>query len=179
MIKNFERYLVYVALAGVLGLGFGLFRINSGNKFAYIDSSKVMLGFNEASRVKRELDSKKKEWDKDIQGLKDTLSSYVSEMSKEYDNAPQKRKRELQDKLAAQNKKLNNYQAAKNREYEKLNKENMKPVIDKINMFLQEYGKKHGYDIIFGTSSGGSILFGSDAYDITEEVINGLNQRYK
>jgi hypothetical protein len=34
----------------------------------------------------------------------------------------------------------------------------MQGVFDKVNVYLNEYGKKHHYTIIFGTMSGGNIL---------------------
>lgn len=40
---------------------------------------------------------------------------------------------------------------------------------------VMEYGKKNGYDFIFGQNDAGSIMYGKDSYDVTEEVIAALN----
>jgi outer membrane protein len=49
---------------------------------------------------------------------------------------------------------------------------------DSINNFMKEYNATHGYDIIL-SRMGENILFANEALDITKEVIDGLNNRYK
>ena len=49
---------------------------------------------------------------------------------------------------------------------------------DSLNHFLAEYNKIKKYDIIL-SKAGDNILYASKAYDITQEVVNGLNKRYK
>ena len=49
---------------------------------------------------------------------------------------------------------------------------------DSINNFLKEYNKTHGYDLILSKMAD-NILLGSESLDITKEVIDGLNNRYK
>ena len=89
-------------------------------------------------------------------------------MSKEYERA---KKKALQDGHSARNQQINNFRRANMRKMEKLRSTKMKSVMDKANVYLTEYGKKHGYGIIFGTAAGGSILYGDEnKYHITEEV---------
>jgi outer membrane protein len=49
---------------------------------------------------------------------------------------------------------------------------------DSLNNFLQAYNKDKKYDIIL-SKAGDNILFADKKYDITQDVINGLNKRYK
>jgi outer membrane protein len=50
----------------------------------------------------------------------------------------------------------------------------------RINEFLKEYNKKKGYSYIFSYSSSLNVLFYKDsAYNITDEVVAGLNEAYK
>ena len=119
-------------------------------------------------------------WKKQLKELQDSLASHVDVMTKEYNNANAKRKKELQDLLSAHNQKVNNFREASVKRMQKLQSEKMQSVMDKANVYMAEYGKKHKYSIIFGTVAGGSILYGnSDGYDISNEVIKGLNERYK
>jgi outer membrane protein len=46
--------------------------------------------------------------------------------------------------------------------------------------YLDEYSKEHGYDYVISTSrSNPVVLYGNGAYDITQEVIKGMNARAK
>lgn len=49
----------------------------------------------------------------------------------------------------------------------------------KINGFLETYNKEKGYSYIFSTSNSLNVLFYKDsAYNITNEVVDGLNKAY-
>jgi outer membrane protein len=48
-----------------------------------------------------------------------------------------------------------------------------------INQYLAEYGKEKGYDFIFGASGDGSLMYASDANNITSEVTTYINKRYE
>ncbi|MEY2595894.1 MAG: hypothetical protein RI965_1166 [Bacteroidota bacterium] len=50
---------------------------------------------------------------------------------------------------------------------------------NKINGFLETYNKEKGYSYIFSTSNSLNVLFYKDsAYNITNEVVDGLNKAY-
>ncbi|MDX1278687.1 OmpH family outer membrane protein [Oceanihabitans sediminis] len=52
-------------------------------------------------------------------------------------------------------------------------------VLVKVKDFVADYGKKHGYTYILGKNEAGSVLYGSEANDITEPVTEALNASYK
>lgn len=49
---------------------------------------------------------------------------------------------------------------------------------DSLQNFLKEYNKSKKYDLIL-SKAGDNILYAGKALDITQDVINGLNKRYK
>ncbi|KAA6334412.1 hypothetical protein EZS27_017267 [termite gut metagenome] len=49
---------------------------------------------------------------------------------------------------------------------------------DSINSFLREYNKTRGYSFILSTSNANNILYADNAYNITAEILEGLNLRY-
>ena len=49
---------------------------------------------------------------------------------------------------------------------------------DSLNNFLTSYNKDKKYDLI-RSKAGDNILFADHKYDITKDIINGLNKRYK
>ncbi len=53
-----------------------------------------------------------------------------------------------------------------------------KQILDNINNYVQNYGKKNGYALILGTTSDGSILYGVDKDDLTDKILQDLNQIY-
>ncbi len=49
---------------------------------------------------------------------------------------------------------------------------------DSLNNFLEQYNKSKKYDLIL-SKAGDNFLYANKKYDITQDVINGLNKRYK
>ena len=47
-----------------------------------------------------------------------------------------------------------------------------------ITEYLEEYNKSKGYQYIFSHAFGGPILYTDEAFDITDEIIKGLNNKY-
>lgn len=50
---------------------------------------------------------------------------------------------------------------------------------NQLDSFLLEFNKDKKYDYIFSHMKGGSILFANPSYDITEEVVKGMNEAYQ
>lgn len=50
-----------------------------------------------------------------------------------------------------------------------------KRLYTKITTFLAEYNKTRNYDLIISTTKGGTVLYSEDGFDITKEVLDGLN----
>ena len=53
-----------------------------------------------------------------------------------------------------------------------------KSLRDSIQNFLKDYNKTKKYDLII-SKAGDNILYADKKHDITQDVINGLNKRYK
>ena len=53
-----------------------------------------------------------------------------------------------------------------------------KSLRDSIQNFLKDYNKSKNYDLII-SKAGDNILYADKKHDITQDVINGLNKRYK
>ena len=46
------------------------------------------------------------------------------------------------------------------------------------NAFLKEYNKTRGYSLIFSNTGFDNLLYADSAYNITKEIVDGLNARY-
>lgn len=51
-------------------------------------------------------------------------------------------------------------------------------MIDKIEQYLKKFNDSYGYTYIFSYSFGGNLLYGDDAFNITDLVIKGINEEY-
>ncbi|HRP88603.1 MAG TPA: OmpH family outer membrane protein [Edaphocola sp.] len=50
----------------------------------------------------------------------------------------------------------------------------------RLDNFLEQFNKDHGYDFIMTYSkNGGALLYGNKTYDITQQVLEAMNEDYK
>ena len=55
----------------------------------------------------------------------------------------------------------------------------MDTIISKVKKEIQAYGKSKGYAYILGGGEGGSVLYGTDADNLIDEIVKILNDKYK
>lgn len=51
-------------------------------------------------------------------------------------------------------------------------------IINKVKDFVQAYGKSNSYNFILGSNEAGSVLYGEDGSDLTQEILKALNESY-
>lgn len=155
------------------------FLSQSKTEQVYVDVNKLIEGYSR-TEVEREAFNKK------TTVLKANIDSLITNWQTELKNyekeraSMSKKEIELQKQLLnSKQQQLNNYQQAIQKQIQDEDQKKTQTVVNDINDFVQEYGKKHGYPIIFGAGGSGNIMYASDASDLTEEVLIGLNAQYE
>jgi outer membrane protein len=120
-----------------------------------------------ATILKTNVDSLLTDWQKELQVYE-----------KERSTMTPKELQLKQELLANKQQQINGYQEAIQKQIQEEDKKSTQTVINDINDFIKEYGKKHGYKIIFGASGGGNIMYAAESTDLTEDVLKGLNAEY-
>ena len=54
-----------------------------------------------------------------------------------------------------------------------------KQILTHLNSYIKDYGKKNSSLLIVGADNKGSILYGDESIDITEDLIAYVNERFK
>jgi len=83
----------------------------------------------------------------------------------------------VQTSLQTKQAQLQNLQQSLASEYEKEQDKYNNALRDSLRSFLKVYNKTYGYTFII-SKAGDNILLADEKYDITEDVIKGLNKRY-
>jgi outer membrane protein len=138
------------------------------SQYQYCKDYSVLLT-KKGENIQRTLQSKAK-------ALQDQANTFQSKLQQnaytqeEAQRVQQSLARQQQD-LQALNDRLSNEFAAEQTKFNDAMR-------DSIHSFLKSYNKTKKYDLIL-TKSGDNILYANAAYDITNEVVKGLNKRYK
>ena len=109
------------------------------------------------------------------------LEKEAAEFQRKYENngfiSPERAQQEYQ-RIQKQQQKLQEMQQKLIGELEAENQKNTLALRDSINSFLKEYNKTKGYDLIISNTAFDNLLYGNPAYNITDEIVEGLNARY-
>ena len=84
----------------------------------------------------------------------------------------------MQSALQKKQAQLQNLQESLTAQYQEMQDTYNKALHDSIQHFLASFNQSYKYDLII-SKSGDNILLGNSKMDITDEVIKGLNKRYK
>ena len=52
-------------------------------------------------------------------------------------------------------------------------------ILEYITSYLEENKDKYNFQYIFGKSFGSNVLYGNSEFDITQQVVDGLNAKYQ
>lgn len=166
------------AVAVVLSL-VSFFYTQISSELVYVDVNKLLDGYKRTKVVRAAFETKAKTLNANVDSLvagwQNDLKIYEKERSK-YSKKELALKQEL---LGNKQQQINNYQQAIQKQVQEEDKKATQTVINDINDFVKEYGKKKGYQVIFGASGGGTIMYAAEASDLTQIVLEGLNAEFE
>ena len=170
-----EKIFKGTVLLTVLGLFvFVGFKMPSNSKVAYVNSYDLYEGFT----MKKELEQ---ELERFVQSRKPVIDSL--EMLLEVKGKTLRLQREpAPDQIIDYERTLEQYEAVK-LDFEQKHQELVASYSDQIwtrlNEYTTTYGKKHGYDFIYGANGNGTIMHASESNDITGDVLNFCNEKFE
>lgn len=192
--RNISTYLSLLALVAV---GFLYYLHFKGEKKSVKQSSgKVTPGSNNFRIAYFDIDSlqEKYEYFKDVSGQMKNKEATMSSQMDALQNSYQKRLKELQDKgptmtqaegeaaqreVAQMQQKFQQRQMSMEQDLKKHQVDLMTDVRNKIENYLKEYNTEKGYAFILSYEPGFMLYYRDSVYDITNDVIRGLNEQYK
>ena len=152
-----------------------------GIRIAYVNLDTVMYRYEFALDINKEIISKEARINNTLDGKRKRLEEEVAEFEYKCNAkllANEEQFIEERDKIL---KKEQEYINLREELYMQLESENMaksKELRDSVNNYILEHNKVKGYDFIL-TKIGDNILYANSAFDITNEILKGLNKRYK
>lgn len=147
-------------------------------KLAYVKSQDLVYAFTGMKEMQLKFQEKTKAWEDNIDTLKieyqKSLSSYQEVMNQLGDEEKATR----ENLLYAQKNNLLQYSESIQLKSKEEEQKMLEGVLNQVNSFVEAYGRKNNYDLIFGTTAAGNILYGKEVIDITQDVIRELNNDY-
>jgi outer membrane protein len=155
---------------------------SSGLNIAYIKTDSLILHYKLARKLEDQFASQKRESQRQ-------LEQRMNKFQKNYQSFQEKVQRGgflSQASAEAQQQELMTEQQQLEQLNQKLNTDLMareqsiyKELYDSITNYVNHYNKGDKYDFIYSHTAGGAIIFGKEKFNITGEILNGLNARFE
>jgi len=154
---------------------------SSNMKIAFVDRDSLLAKYHFCNDVNEQMIKKEENIRTTLNEKGKKLEKEAAEFQRKYENngfvSPERAQQEYQriqkqqQDLEALQQKLMTELAAENEKYSL-------ELRDSINSFLNIYNKEKGYDLIISNSGFDNLLYGNPSYNITNEIVEGLNARY-
>lgn len=152
-----------------------------GSKIAYVEVDSIMTQYKFCKEYSLILEKKSNNAQNTLAAKGKQLQAAAANFQQKMQNNGFSSREEAQRVQAAIQRQDQDIQALQARLQNELASETQKfnqALHDSIQNFLKSYNKDKNYDLII-SKSGDNILYAAKSHDITNDVINGLNKRYK
>lgn len=179
MIQNSKNILLAAfAFFSIAGFSIALYLFFTKPRIAYVYNSRVLSEYKGVKESKINYDKKVQLWQSNLDTLSRNFNQEIFLYQQEQKKLSAEEKKAREDLLRRREQELINYKAAIENKAKEEETEMTSAVLNQINNYILEYGKKSEYDYILGVTDNGSLLYGREGDDITEIVITKINEKY-
>ena len=149
---------------------------SNANNIAYVNLDRILQNSNLGKKILTRIDQQKNIEKKKITERENNIKS-LEEKIKNKQNIISKD--EFNKELSKLRKSINELQSYKKQVYNNFEKSKNDEIIlffDQINPYVQDYLKENSIDILFNNKN---IVIGKDSLDITDKLINIINDSIK
>ena len=154
---------------------------DSGNiiNIAYVNSDTVSKYYEYAKKIQKDLTKKRSEAENQIKSKYIAYESLVKEFEKASPIMGDREKMEKAQKIRLLEQEIMQVEQQLSSQVTKEELRLTEGYILKTNDFMQDIGQRLGYDYVMSYRVGGAMLYANPNHDITNEIIELLNQEYE
>jgi outer membrane protein len=168
-----------IATLNFIGLAV-LFYLHFSSKqtLVYIDSGKVINAYQGMLDARKQYKAKVAVWKANIDTLGVEIQKEILKYEKESSKLTTKEKQLTKQLIETKQQQLADYQKAIGEKAGQEDAAATKKVVDEINAYIKKYGEEKNFTIVLAATEYGNIAYAKEHLDITDKVIEGLNNKY-
>lgn len=160
------KVIVIIALAILVAKELG------NESIAYVDSERLVNGYKGIKVAREEFEAKSSVWNANLDSLRVELEEEFEKFEMERATLNKSEIDRMEKLLQSKQQIYTNYQQVVREKMQGENALITKNVMVKINDFIKEFGKERGLKMILSSN----VVYANQSLDITDEVLDGLNQ---
>lgn len=153
-----------------------LFASCQKEKIAYVDNVKLFEGINEKEALDKKYETKQAQFTKKSDSIAQLYQFEAQRLQGELQRLSQKEQNEKIEEYTKRRDLISRQLEQELQLIQAQGKEEMDSLVQKVRRKIEKYGVDNGYSYILSGGEGGSVLYGKEAMDITEQVLEVINQ---
>ncbi|MET2986446.1 OmpH family outer membrane protein [Aureibaculum conchae] len=164
----------------VVIVALGLFSCQEPVKIAYVDVEEIMKEYKGTKDTEATMKGKSDKLKSELDSL---IANWQNKAKAYQDNAQKMSAKARQDReqvLMQEQQQINQRQQTIQQQVQAEGQESLETLSKEINDFVKNYAKEKGYNFVLGTTgSNGTVMYGEESADVTDDVLVQLNKSYK
>lgn len=148
-------------------------------RIAYFDIDSLQTHFEYFKKVSSEMKARENAMTVELRTLENSYQKKIKEWQDRGANMTQAEGEAAQREYAQMQQRYQKRQMDLEQELQKQKVDLMTDLRKKVEDYLKEYNKEKGYAFILSYEPGFMLYYKDTLYDITNDVISGLNKKYK
>lgn len=148
-------------------------------KIGFVDSTELMKDYKAVKDLENQIKDKQNLLQGKYEQVALAFEKEVQEFQKVSKKLSQKKAEARYQELMFTQQQIQQNQQNESLALQKESQEDMNTLIDDMKDLVKEYAKKNSYTFILGTNESGNVLYGAKEYDLTETILEVINDAYK
>lgn len=167
MIKNLFGLIAIVLLASC-----------NQDKIGFVNHVKLMDGYKEKSEIEERYKQRSESFGRKRDSISQSFQQQAQEFQTRAEKMSQSKAKEEYGQLQQRGQQIGQQLQMEEQQMQLAGQTEMDSLISKVKKEITAYGKDNNYTFILGGGEGGSVLYGDDAKDLTDEILQILNDKY-
>jgi outer membrane protein len=148
-------------------------------KIGYVDNVKLMDEYQEKIDIEEKYQNQSEALGKRRDSISQAFQMEAQEFQEQAKGLSQEKAQEQYGSLQQRGQMIGQQLQQEEQQLQLQGQTEMDSLINKVRTEIKKYGKDKGYTFILGGGNGGSVLYGQESKDLTEEIVKLLNENYK
>jgi outer membrane protein len=148
-------------------------------KIAHVDVEEILKEYEGSKKAEEEMKAQSETMANELDQLAIPFQQKVQEYQKNSQNMSSSARQEKEQELMQEQQMIQQRQQMAQQQVQSEGQKKIDQINEDVEEFLEGYAKSNGYTYILGTSEQTkTVLYGEEALDITDKVIEALNADY-
>lgn len=157
-----------------------LFTSCTQEKVAYVDVEEIYKEYNKAKEAEQQMSIQSQKMSNEIEEFRMAFQQKVQEYQNASSSLSDTEKQQKEQELMREQQEIQQRQQMARQLIQEESKGKMDLIDEDIERLISKYAESKGFTMVLGTSSQTkSVLYGESSKDITDDIIESLNDEYE